>query len=187
MPINLFSFTSSVHYQDNQASQKLKKLLFNSITTKKGQAIILVCIGTDRSTGDSLGPLIGSKLIEKNISSFHIFGTLDEPVHALNLSDTLKHINKTFHNPFIVGIDACLGSERSVGSIRLAKGPVYPGTALNKDLPSVGNIHITGTVNTGGYMDFLVLQNTRLSIVMNMAEIIANSIHLTEQKFKMIS
>lgn len=186
MPIKLFS-KSSVHYQENQASQKLNKLLLHSLSIKKEQAIILVCIGTDRSTGDSLGPLIGSKLIEKNISSFHIFGTLNEPVHALNLSDTLIHIEENFNNPFIIGVDACLGNERSIGSITLAKGPLYPGAALNKKLPSVGNIHITGTVNMGGYMDFLVLQNTRLSLVMNMAEIIASGIYLTEQKFKMIS
>lgn len=187
MPIKLFPFTSSIHYQENQASKKLNKLLINYLSIKNGQPVILVCIGTDRSTGDSLGPLIGSKLIEKNVSSFHIFGTLDEPVHALNLSDTLKYINETFSNPFVIGIDACLGNEKNIGSITLTKGPVYPGAALNKDLPSVGNIHITGTVNTGGYMDFLVLQSTRLSIVMSMAEIIASSIHLTEQKFKIIS
>lgn len=186
MTIKLFP-SPSIHYKESQASQKLNKLLLHSLSSKKGQAIILVCIGTDRSTGDSLGPLIGSKLQEKNISSFHIFGTLDEPVHALNLSDTLLHINETFKNPFIIGVDACLGNERNIGKITLAKGPVYPGAALNKNLPAVGNIHITGTVNTGGYMDFLVLQNTRLSIVMNMAEIIANSIFLTEQKMKLIS
>lgn len=187
MPIKLFSLTSSVHYQEDQASKKIDKLLSPLLLHKKGQAIVLVCIGTDRSIGDSLGPIIGSKLIEKNISSFHIFGTLDEPVHALNLSDTLVHINKTFCNPFIIGIDASLGNERNIGSITLAKGPIYPGAALNKNLPPVGNIHITGTVNVGGYMDFIVLQNTRLSIVMNMAEIIADSICLVEQKYKMIS
>ena len=46
--------------------------------------IILVCIGTDRSTGDSLGPLTGSKLLEKNLEHFYIYGTLQHPVHAVN-------------------------------------------------------------------------------------------------------
>ena len=32
--------------------------------------IIILCIGTDRSTGDSLGPLIGSNLIRFNTRQF---------------------------------------------------------------------------------------------------------------------
>jgi putative sporulation protein YyaC len=47
---------------------------------------------------------------------------------------------------------------------------------VNKSLPEVGNIHITGIVNVSGFMEYFVLQNTRLSLVMNMAEIISTSI-----------
>lgn len=187
MPIKLFPSTTSIHYQENQALKKLNKSLLHFLSSRKGQAIILICIGTDRSTGDALGPLIGSKLIEKNLSSFPIFGTLDTPVHALNLTDTLLHIRDTFDNPFIIGIDASLGSEKNIGSITLAKGPLYPGSAFHKKLPSVGNIHITGIVNTCDYMDYMILQNTRLSIVMDMAEVIASSIYQTEQNFLRIS
>jgi hypothetical protein len=35
---------------------------------------------------------------------------------------------------------------------------------------------ITGIVNFGGFMDFLVLQNTRLNIVMKIADLIATGI-----------
>ena len=37
-------------------------------------------------------------------------------------------------------------------------------------------MHITGIVNHAGWMDFMVLQNTRLGIVMKMAEIIADGL-----------
>lgn len=183
MPIKLFPFSTSIHYQESHASQKLHKFLSNSLSCKKGQAIILVCIGTDRSTGDALGPLIGSTLVKNNLSSFHIFGTLKKPVHALNLTETLLHIKETFNNPFIIGVDASLGSEKNIGSITFAKGPLYPGSAFHKKLPSVGNIHITGTVNSSAHSDYLTLQHTRLSLVMNMAEVIASSIYQTEQHF----
>ncbi|MFT8319315.1 MAG: DUF1256 domain-containing protein [Bacillus sp. (in: firmicutes)] len=33
----------------------------------------------------------------------------------------------------------------------------------------VGDIHITGIVNVSGYMEFLVLQSTKLSLVLKMA------------------
>jgi putative sporulation protein YyaC len=64
----------------------------------------------------------------------------------------------------------------SVGCIQLGPGPVRPGAGVNKDLPPVGDIHITGIVNVGGFMEYFVLQNTRLSLVMKMSEIIAQSL-----------
>lgn len=40
----------------------------------------------------------------------------------------------------------------------------------------MGDIHISGIVNVGGLMEYLVLQNTRLHLVMSMAELIARSL-----------
>jgi hypothetical protein len=42
-----------------------------------------ICIGTDRSSGDSLGPFVGTYLNEMGYKN--VYGTLDEPVHAMNL------------------------------------------------------------------------------------------------------
>lgn len=142
------------------------------------QDIVLVNIGTDRSTGDSLGPLVGTRLLRYSFSDIHLYGTLDNPVHAMNLEDTLKQINEAYYNPYIVGIDACLGQVSSVGCVQIGHGPLKPGAGVKKELPSVGNIHITGIVNVGGFMEYFVLQNTRLSLVMNMAEIIAKGIYM---------
>ena len=122
-----------------------------------GREIIVLCIGTDRSTGDSLGPLTGSKL--KTINLFpHIYGTLDDPVHATNLDTMLKFINATFTQPFVIAVDACLGKLENVGCVTVGRGSVKPGAAVNKDLPAVGNAYITGIVNVGGFMEHLVLR-----------------------------
>lgn len=139
--------------------------------------IVFVCIGTDRSTGDALGPLVGSKLKKYTYSDIFVFGTLDDPVHAVNLGDTLRDVQREYFNPYIVGIDACLGQLTSVGSIQLGHGPLKPGAGVNKELPPVGDIHLTGIVNVGGFMEYFVLQNTRLSLVMNMADMMAKSIY----------
>ncbi|WP_264183996.1 spore protease YyaC [Bacillus shivajii] len=138
--------------------------------------IVIVCIGTDRSTGDSLGPLVGTKISERLHHGITVYGTLEEPVHAKNLEDTLQMISVSHKSPFIIGIDACLGRSSSVGIMTLGEGPVRPGIAVKKQLPSVGDIHITGIVNVSGFMEMMVLQNTRLSIVMKMANIISRSI-----------
>lgn len=140
--------------------------------------IIIVCVGTDRSTGDCLGPLVGSNLAKFNSPLFKIYGTLDEPVHAVNLSETLQQIDAEAKKPFIIGIDACLGQTSSVGNIQVAAGPVRPGAGVNKQLPPVGDMHITGIVNVGGFMEYFVLQNTRLSLVMKLSDIIASSLYM---------
>ena len=55
----------------------------------------------------------------------------------------------------------------------IADGALYPGAGVQKDLPPVGDIHITGIVNTAGIMEQLTLQTTRLSTVVTLADVIA--------------
>lgn len=152
---------------------------FHTITscmTNEYQDIVFVCIGTDRSTGDSLGPLVGHKLKEIKYGNVHVFGNLDSPVHAKNLDETVKLIMDKYKKPFIIAIDACLGKTEHVGHITVGTGSLKPGSAVNKDLEPIGNMHITGIVNFSGMMDFLILQNTRLGLVMKIADIISGGI-----------
>ncbi|MCP3739942.1 spore protease YyaC [Rossellomorea sp. BNER] len=179
-----------IQHHEDRASILLSTQLVGMLPDQH-RPIVIVCIGTDRSTGDSLGPLIGTFLEEKKSFSFPIYGTLDEPVHAVNLEEKIEEINHTFNNPFIIGIDACLGRLKSVGSIHMDTGPVKPGAGVNKELPEVGNMHITGIVNVSGFMEFFVLQNTRLNIVMKMAKIISEAIiyssHAYQRKYSLIN
>lgn len=151
----------------------LRSIMQEATTTN--DSLVVLCIGTDRSTGDSLGPLTGTKL--RSFNSYpHIYGTLDEPIHATNLNDTVKSIKKNISHPFIIAVDACLGRTESVGCVSLGRGPLKPGAAVHKDLPSVGDAYITGIVNVSGFMEHLVLQSTRLNLVMKMADTIAHAI-----------
>lgn len=179
--------SQNVMHHDLEATTTISNFLLSHIPTNHSTPILFVCIGTDRSTGDALGPLVGSKLEQANLRNFHIYGTLDEPVHALNLEETIQNIHKTFHDPFIIAIDACLGKSQNIGSVTVGKGPSKPGAAMNKNLPTVGQMHIHGIVNVNGFMEFFVLQNTRLSLVMKMAETIASSIKETDQKLSIIN
>jgi putative sporulation protein YyaC len=151
---------------------------FSMCCTHDRAPIIVLCIGTDRSTGDCLGPLVGHKLSAISISEkVLVYGTLDKPVHAKNLGDTLEGISRQYSNPFIIAVDACLGCMERVGHITIGSGPLRPGAGVRKNLPCVGDMHVSGIVNFGGFMEYLVLQNTRLSLVMKMATIISSGIH----------
>ena len=106
-----------------------------------------------------------------------MYGNLENPVPAKNIKDTLKAIKKRFKCPYIIAIDACLGSLDNVGKIIIEKKPIYPGMAVNKDLPPVGDLSIMGVVNVSGNLEFMVLQNTRLYTVMTIANTIYRGIH----------
>jgi putative sporulation protein YyaC len=170
--------------EDPFAVQKIKWALQNLLQEHylpREHQLVILCIGTDRSTGDSLGPLIGTKLSRLQPRNTQVFGTLDEPVHAINLAETVAMIEKRYAKPLIVAVDACLGRTESVGSIDIGCGPIRPGAGVNKDLPEVGSIHINGIVNVGGFLEYFVLQNTRLSLVIRLAEAIARGLFFTLQ------
>ncbi|WP_100374322.1 spore protease YyaC [Bacillus sp. FJAT-45037] len=171
-----------VHMDEEHAKASLFQNLFDHTNELSRRELVIVCIGTDRSTGDSLGPLTGTKLQERNLHRFHVYGTLENPVHAVNLEDRLKEIHKEHYRPYILAIDACLGRVNSIGKISLATGPIQPGAAVNKQLPAVGDIHMTGIVNIGGMMEYFVLQNTRLYTVMKMATTMADAIYSVDQQ-----
>lgn len=177
-----------ISYDDQRASHKLAIELVSILPVATNQRpIVFVCIGTDRSTGDSLGPLVGTLLEEKRMNSFYVYGTLEDPIHAVNLAEKLDEIKAKHFNPIIIAIDACLGRLKSVGYIQLANGPVKPGAGVNKELPSVGDYHITGIVNVSGFMEYFVLQNTRLNLVLKMAKVIANGIFQASMTYQPIT
>lgn len=161
-------------------SVKLCQLLENK--WKPSMDLVILCIGTDRVTGDSLGPLIGYKLSRKFLPSFYIYGTLEAPVHALNLSETLQNIKKEHPCSCIIAIDASLGIKEHLGCVMLKNGPIQPGAGVRKKLDLVGDISITGIVNSCGILDHLALQTTRLATVMSLADCICQGLQLTNYR-----
>lgn len=171
-----------VHVDEEFAGEALSLSIAEHLgaTRSDRKQVTVVCIGTDRSTGDALGPLVGARLEDTLANDVEVLGTLDEPVHAANLHEVLRRLE---HAPdanrrTIIAVDACLGRSESVGYISVKPGPLHPGTGVHKHLPPVGHFHIMGVVNVGGFMEYFVLQNTRLSLVMRMAQVIAEGLRL---------
>lgn len=156
-------------------AHKIREIIRQS--SREDDDIVFLCIGSDRYVGDSLGPLVGTMLTERNVP-FRVYGTLEEPVHAFNLKGILKGINKQFKKPLIFSIDASIGNKDQVGHVMFKEGPLTPGKALEKMLPEVGDYHFVGFVN---YIDPLptsqFLNDTRLYTVMNIAKTIVKVIN----------
>ena len=133
-----------IHPEHPQASRFFYESLASMVHryNKKNQPLIFVCIGTPFILGDCLGPVIGS-ILSKTFPS-RIYGTLDHPVHALNLAHTCQNIKKQHQKPFIIAIDAALGNDTQSGYILLKKGPLFPGKGVGKNLPPIGHLQIIG-------------------------------------------
>lgn len=137
---------------------------------------IVLCIGSDRFIGDALGPLVGTLLLERRPTAYSVRGDLSNTVHAGNLSHVIQELKEHRGDSFVLAVDASLGRPDSVGTICVAPGSLQPGAGVNKSLPAVGHMHVTGVVNVGGFMEYFVLQNTRLGFIMRMARLLAEGI-----------
>lgn len=136
---------------------------------------VILCIGTDRVCGDALGPLVGTLLTSQfNVPSF-VYGTLDRPITALNLSDAVQFISSHHALCPIIAIDSCVGRSDEVGKIRLFNGGIKPGLATGKNLPKVGDISITATVARSGNENSLF--RVSLSLIYSLSLNIASKVN----------
>ena len=173
-------YSSGEQFETDQFGYELWEMI-RKVKIRTGKcSVLFLCIGSDRSTGDSLGPLTGyllknEKLFAGNEDAI-VVGTLTLPVHAVNLEAVLRIIEADFPEYIIVAVDASIGSRDCVGCITLAEGGLKPGCGVNKDLRKVGDISITGIVSWGSRLEPVLLQNIRLGMVMNMANCIYEGI-----------
>lgn len=170
----IFHVNSKNRYAAKEVSFWLKKCIFHH--TEQWKELIFLCIGSDKITGDSLGPYIGHQLAQYSFQNIYVYGTLSQPVHALNLSDVSSMIQKQHPHALVVAIDASLGQKKHLGYVTIGNGALYPGAGVQKKLPPVGDIHITGVVNTAGTMEQFVLQTTSLATVISLADTITQGI-----------
>jgi putative sporulation protein YyaC len=134
--------------------------------------IVFVCIGSDRSTGDSFGPLVGTML--KELGWPNVIGSLEKPCDAHAVEQAALQLRE---DQVVIAIDACLGKPKSVGSFVLAEGALEPGKAIGRRLPPIGHYSIAGVVNMNGPKAYWKLQTTSLFLVLQMAKEAASAIH----------
>lgn len=139
-------------------------------------SIVIFCIGTDRAPGDSLGPLVGSRLIAMGLEN--VMGTVEMPVHAVNISSKRKLLYRMYDKPLVVAVDASLGIHSSIGTLSIWEGSLLPGAGVAKNLCEVGDISVTGIVNKWSVNGLNQLRSTKLDFVKNMSDIIAEGIYM---------
>jgi putative sporulation protein YyaC len=159
--------------ETEQAAKSDIEPFFDAIAERHSnrESIVFICIGSDRSTGDSFGPLVGTMLQEGGWPN--VIGTLEKPCDAHAVERAAQAIHK---DAIVIAIDACLGKPTSVGRFIAAEGPIQPGKAIGRRLPAIGQYSVAGVVNANGPKAYWMLQTTSLYHVMRMAKVIAGAI-----------
>lgn len=134
------------------------------------EQITFLCIGTDRSTGDALGPLTGSKLLEYGFP--HVVGTLPSPCDADNLVARISGIPA---GHIVIAVDASLGPPLALGLFFASHEPLQPAQSIGLHLPAVGHYSLAAIVDINGPKPYRTLQTTPLYRVMLMAGQIADA------------
>lgn len=135
--------------------------------------LVIICIGTDKWIFDSLAPFVGS-ILESRGFDFPVYGTIESPIHAINLEPSLIKIKNNHPDGFFIAIDACYGNEESQFEIHLSDHPIHPGAGANKKLPDVGDVSIVGIIAISD--NDTKLHEIRLKDVICMANKIADLI-----------
>lgn len=172
-----------INAKNESSSAEIAYLLKKCILHHHGRwsELVFLCIGSDRLTGDCLGPYVGHQLSRLNgeaarSKNTYVYGTLENPVHALNLKKISNHIKAVHPEALVIAIDASLGEKKHLGYVTIGNGALYPGAGVQKELSPVGDIHITGIVNIAGVLEQLTLSTTRLSTVISLADTITRGI-----------
>lgn len=136
---------------------------------------IFICIGSDLVLGDSLGPLVGTFLKRKRVSSY-VYGTLNYPITAKEIEYAKKYLKQMHPDCITVAIDAAVGSVEDIGLIRVLNKGLKPGLGVEKNLCVIGDISIVGIVSEKSLKNYSLFNLTRLNLVYKMAEKIADGI-----------
>ena len=168
--------------EEKQFIYDFSTTICNLTENKVYSNIIFLCVGTDRITGDTFGPIVGHKLkkLFLGIKNINIIGDLENTVCDSNIDKILQKINQEYSNPFIVAIDSALScNEENVGKVIVTEGGIVLGKGLGKDKTYIGDMSIKGVVAKDFEnikQNLCILQNINLGFVMNMAETVANGI-----------
>jgi len=100
--------------------------------------IDVICIGTPKVVGDSVGPRVGSLLKAAGLPDrIKIIGCTDEPVHRGNLISMLMNLR---NDALLVCVDAALSN--NFPAINIRTGPMQPGVAVSDELPKLGDVSV---------------------------------------------
>ena len=180
-----FDYDNNYEYEETKTKFR-NDIKYNILKRKNKKEIfdiVFLCIGTDKLTGDSFGPLVGTilenQIKRNNISNINIYGTLEKNISYTNVKEVIKLIGSRHPNSYIITIDAALSDKNNIGKIFVEEGKTIIGKGLNKEKIEVGDLSIKGVIGKKSRIpqnNFYILQNTSLNRVIKLADIVSEGL-----------
>lgn len=171
------------------------QFVFNSASRKNYQEIakclslicgkekpIIICVGSDIAVGDSLGPFVGTKLIENLNNDFFVYGSLKNPITAKEVKTVSRKIKLIHPNSKIIVVDAALGKKSEIGYVKVLDRGIKPGLGVKKNLPLIGDVSIIAIVGEYSGKNYILTGKERFNLIYTMGIDIANGITLAFNK-----
>ena len=167
-------------YGKKEGNEKRIALDIASFLLNKKQQPVIMCVGSDKVVGDSLGVIVGEIL--KNNPKFknRVYGDLNSPINRSNLCEKIEEIKSKHPNSPVIVVDAVLGKDEEVGCIKTLENGVLAGGEFGKGY-MIGDFSILGVVSCSGISALSFLGAVRLKIVIELSRKIAESICYSEK------
>ena len=125
-----------------------KKSIEEILSTFINENTIIVCIGTPKVAGDSVGPCVGTILKNSNFC-LPVYGTIEDPIHSSNLEEKISAIKKKHKKSRILAVDASITRiKENIGDIKCNVGHVSPGKGVKRKFKrkfrKIGQVYICG-------------------------------------------
>lgn len=138
--------------------------------------LLFLCIGSEKISGDCIGPIVGTLLKEKYRIPYPVLGTEDNSVNGANIRAYRDNIKKYFPDYKIIAVDSAVGDDKDLWTLKIREGGVRAGGALNPSVEYYGEVGILAVVGSksGNVLDNLL--SAPYSKIVDFAERIAKTI-----------
>lgn len=137
---------------DSINQEEIMNTIYDAYVESGKSNFLVVNIGTDAVLGDMFAPLVGTMLNEKCLNVIDVIGTLDAPVMALNIPESIRLIENDYSDAFVLALDAVISYPNSY-IVDFEKG-INPAKGVGKDFPNIGNMSIKFATTDDAYQLF---------------------------------
>lgn len=162
-------------YGNRLGNEKRLALDIASFMLDKKALPVVMCVGSDKVVGDSLGVIVGEILKHNSNFKGHVYGDLNTPINRTNLKEMSEKIREKHPKSPVIVVDAILGDEEEIGCVKTHAKGVLAGGQFGKG-HMVGDYSILGVVCCKGVSALSFLGSVRLKIVVDLSRRIANGI-----------
>jgi len=158
---------NEINYRRNESKNPTKSKVF-------------LCLGSDKLIFDSLGPLTGTLLKNQKDFPHYVYGTMSEPVTALQVEKAIRFIRSFHRGSEVIVIDSAIGKREEIGTIKFFNRGLRPALGVDKEMAVVGDKSIMGIVTTKDAVKDMNTCNVKLQDVFLMAKKVVEKIMLLD-------